>query len=146
MLKKFIVCLTFAVCASSMWAQDTSASTPPMRPGHRGMQSCLEQAGLDRSAIEKLRSIQQDARSQVQNVCANTSLTPQQKRQQVHEIHQQAHQKIEGIITPEEQKTLNACRQQHGDHHPGNFEGVGGGCGGPRGANTSPNAKQTSPQ
>lgn len=152
MLKKLVVCLTFAVCASLVWAQDTSGSTPPMRPGRPGMQPCLRQAGLDRSSIEKLRSIQQEARSQVQSVCSNVSLSPQERRQQVQDIHEQAHQKIEGIITPEQRKALAACRQQHGENHPGmgNFEGIGGGCGGPRagasGRGNPPTANQTLPQ
>ena len=80
--------------------------------------------------MEQLLSVHREAQSQIQTVCSNTSLTPQQKHQQVQQIHQQTHQKIEGLITPEQEKTLMACRQQRqGESHPGGQPGMGGGCG-----------------
>jgi Spy/CpxP family protein refolding chaperone len=84
--------------------------------------------------MEQLLSLHREAQSQIQTVCSDTSLTPQQKQKQVQEIHQQTHQKIEGLITPEQEKTLMACRQQRrGEHHPGGQLGMGGGCGWGRG-------------
>jgi hypothetical protein len=64
-------------------------------------------------------------------VCSNSSLTPQQKREQVTAIRQQGHQKMEGMVTPEQEKTLTACQQERGMGHPGSgtHEGMGGGCG-----------------
>ena len=136
MFRKSLLALLMLFCAASVFAQYAPPvnSNPnyPMRQGRRGGgPPCLQQAGLDRSAVEQLRSIQRDAHSQIEGVCSNSSLSPQQKRQQVQEIHQQAHQKIEGLITPEQQKALAACRQQHNGNHAGggNFEDVGGGCG-----------------
>jgi Spy/CpxP family protein refolding chaperone len=133
MFRKSLLASSLLFCAASVFAQYAPQNPNyPMRPGRRGGGApCLQQAGLDRSAVEQLRSIQHDARSQVEGVCSNSSLSPQQKRQQVQEIHQQAHQKIEGLITPEQQKALAACRQQHsGNRASGEiFEDVGGGCG-----------------
>ena len=107
--------------------------------------------------MEQFMSIQREMHSQVQSVCSNTSLSPEQKRQQVQEIRQQAHQKMEGLITPDQQKKLTACRQERGEQHPG----MGGGFGGPAGGGcgewqggkrpngtpgTTPPANQPSPQ
>jgi len=94
--------------------------------------SCLQQAGIDRSVVEQLHSIQRDMHTQVESVCSNTSLTPQQRNQQAHEIRQQAHQKIESLITPDQQKSLMACREEHmggGHMGAGGFGEAGGGCG-----------------
>jgi hypothetical protein len=76
--------------------------------------------------MEQHRSIEMDAHSQVASVCENSSLTPQQKQQQVKEIRQQAQQKLDALLTPEQQGTLHACQQQraangapNGGHRPG---------------------------
>jgi len=50
--------------------------------------------------MEEHRSIETDAHSQVASVCENSSLTPQQKQQQVREIRQQVQQKMDALITP----------------------------------------------
>jgi hypothetical protein len=69
--------------------------------------------------MEQRWATERDTRSQVEAVCANSSLTPQQKQQQAHEIRQQARQKMEGLITPEQEKTLTACQQERGMNHAG---------------------------
>jgi hypothetical protein len=114
-------------------AQNTPAGNNPSpnRPGAGGgMQPCLHEAGIERSAMEQLMSAQRDMHARVQEVCSNSSLSPQEKRQKVQEIRQQAHQKIESFLTPDQQKKLTACRQQHGESMPGILSGAGGGgCG-----------------
>jgi hypothetical protein len=91
----------------------------------------LQQAGVDQSVMEQLRTIQRDMHTQVEGVCSNTSLTPQQKNQQAHQIREQAHQKIAGLMTPDQQKSLMACREEHMGGHAGagGLGESGGGCG-----------------
>lgn len=131
MLRKLFIPCVLLVCAIGVVGQSTppADSTPsPAHPGNVG--PCFQKAGVDRSVMEQLFSIQRESHSQIQNVCSDTSLTPQQKHQQVRQIHQQTHQKIEGLITPEQEKALMACRQQQrGGNHPGRQLGMGGGCG-----------------
>jgi hypothetical protein len=80
--------------------------------------------------MEQVQAIGRDAHSQIQGVCSNTSLTPQQKRQQVREIRQQAKQKRESLITPDQEKALQACQQaRNGSHSNGMHQGMGDGCG-----------------
>ena len=135
MLKMLLPCLLL-LCSASVIGQNTppAVSSPngaarPVHPGNGG--GCFQKAGVDKSVREQLFSIQREAHSQIESVCSNTSLTPQQKHQQVEEIHQQTHQKIGGLITPEQDDELRACRQQHqgGANHPGGGLGMGGGCG-----------------
>lgn len=143
MPKKSCYGIAFALImlAISVSAQDTSPdnSTPPT-PHRGGMPPCLRQAGVSMSVLEQLRSIAQDARSQVQNVCSDASLTPQQRRQQLGEIHRQSHLKMEDLVTPEQRKAFIACRQRRGERTNVEwFERPGGGCGGtrPAAANSS---------
>ena len=161
MTKKLFCASAYLLGAAFLFAQSTPPSgsntpTPPARRG--GMPPCMQQAGIDRSVMEQFMSIQREMHSQVQGICSNTSLSPEQKHQQVQEIRQQARQKMDGLITPEQQKKLTACRQERGEQHPGmgGFGGpAGGGCGewqggkrpnGAPGTGTTPPASQPSPQ
>jgi hypothetical protein len=92
---------------------------------------CWQQAGIEKSVMEQRWVNERETHSQVEAVCSNTSLTAQQKNQQVREIRQQARQKMEGLITPDQEKTLMACQQERGMGHPGGASGRRweGGCG-----------------
>ena len=128
-----------------------SPSSGPQMAGRRGgAPPCLQKAGIDRSVMEQLHSIQTGSRSQIASVCENSSLTPQQKQEQVQQIRQQSKQKIDSLITPQQQEALHSCQQQMGMNHPG-MAGVTGtgpfgggpGCGerphpNPSGSSSSP--------
>jgi hypothetical protein len=126
-----IPCVTFLLllAASSLWTQ-TTPSNPPSgsnqqpRPGRQGGQEpCWQVAGIQKSAMEQIWAIERETHSQVETVCSNSSLTPQQKHEQVHQLRDQSRQKVEGLITPEQNKALESCRQQHGWEHQGSHEG-----------------------
>lgn len=125
-----VVILTFALSAAPLLAQNgTAPSTgnPPQStpPAPTRQEPCWRQAGITRPVMEQRHSIEMEVHSQVASVCENSSLTPQQKQQQVREIRQQAQQKMDALITPEQQGTLHACQPQRGSgapnggHHPG---------------------------
>lgn len=121
--------LTLLFSAEAMWAQNAPppGSNPPSSTSAQTRQEpCWRQAGITQSVMEQHRSIEMDAHSQVASVCENSSLTPQQKQQQVKEIRQQAQQKLDALLTPEQQGTLHSCQQQraangspNGGHRPG---------------------------
>ena len=100
----------------------TSKPTPRPR-----VKPCWEVAGVSKSAIEQRRTITQQARQEVEAVCANSSLSMQQKRQQIQQIHQRERQEIDAIITPAEREAIRACQEQRGHGGGGH---VGGGHGG----------------
>jgi hypothetical protein len=97
----------------------------------------MQRAGMEKSVMEQIHSIVRDAHSQVESVCSNSSLTPQQKQQQVREIRERALQKRDGLMTADQQKALLACQQARngnhagagGPHEGGPHQGLGGGCG-----------------
>ena len=141
MLKKLFCSPVFLLCAGLLLAQTAPSTNPPssqtrpMRGGGQG--ACMQQAGIEKSVMEQIHSIVRDAHSQVENVCSNSSLTPQQKQQQVREIRERAMQKRDGLMTADQQKALMACQQARNGNHAGGggahegglHEGLGGGCG-----------------
>jgi hypothetical protein len=121
-------------------AQNTPPANPSGQPrlGGRGGTPCWQQAGIDKSVMEQRWALEKDTRAQVDAVCSNSSLTPQQKQQQAREIRQQAKTKMEGLVTADQEKALTACQQQRGMNHNGMGGGSqqnggagheGGGCG-----------------
>jgi hypothetical protein len=109
----------------------TGPSTAPGTAKHPRLEPCWEVAGVSKSALQQRRVIAQQARQEVEAVCANSSLSIQQKRQQIQQIHQRERQEIDAIITPAQREAMRSCQEQrHGGQGGGH---VGGGHGGPCG-------------
>jgi Spy/CpxP family protein refolding chaperone len=132
--KQVPIAVLLLLSASGLFAQNTPQpnDNPPAqrpRPTRRGNgQPCWQQAGIEKSVMEQRWNMERETREQVSAACSNSSLTPQQKNQQAREIHRTSREKIEGLVTPSQEKALTACQAERGMHHPGN-EGGGGGCG-----------------
>ncbi len=122
----------WSVVALAQSGAAPSAAPPP----HAHQEPCWRQAGIDRSIMEQRHAIEDDAHSQVQAVCESTSLTPQQKRKQVREIHEQAREKSDALITADQLRALHSCQQER--HHPEEGHHGGGPCGNE--AQTQPSA------
>lgn len=142
------VAVVISFSAVALWAQSAppsgnAPSTPP--PGRQ--EPCWKQAGITRSVMEQHQQIEHDAHSQIASVCEDSSLNPQQKREQMKQIRQQAEEKTNALIPPEQLTALHACQQQRhqgmGAHHAG-----AGPCGnltgrqGPQNGNESGNPQQ----
>ncbi len=160
MVRKLFCRAVLLLCAGTMLAQSTPpptnppSQTVPVRRGGQG--NCRQQAGIEASVAEQIHSIAHEAHSQIEDVCSNTSLTPQQKQQQAREIREKAMQKRGGLLTADQQKALTACQQARSGNHPsgaGLHEGMGGGCGemphhgrGQASGTGAPPSNQPSPQ
>jgi len=112
------------------------SGTKPAATGTQHQPPCWEQAGISKAAMQQRRQIQQETQSQVQAVCADSSLTPQQKAAKIREIHQQAHQQSEALITPAQTEAMKACQQERAANaphppvpHPGTPHPGAGPCG-----------------
>jgi len=140
-MKKLFCPVILLLSAGPLLAQSAPPPTNPpsqTRPARRGGQEpCWQQAGVEKSVMEQVWTIGRDARSQVEAVCSNSSLTPQQRNQQTREIREKAMQKRDGLMTADQSKALTACQQTRGGNHPGGggmheggmHEGAAGGCG-----------------
>ena len=93
---------------------------------------CWQVAGVSRAALQQRRSIEQQGHAEIQSVCANSSLSLQQKRQQIRQIHERQRQEIDGLISISQQEAMKSCQEsRHGGGHGGGH--IGGGHGGPCG-------------
>jgi len=98
-------------------------ATTPTRPGTR--KPCWEQVGVSKSAIEQRRQIAESTRSQVESVCNDSSLTPQQKQQQIRQIREQAHAQMNALVSPQQEQELRSCRAQRGEAISAPHHGLG---------------------
>jgi hypothetical protein len=110
----------------------TRPSTGPGTTKRPQVEPCWEVAGVSKAAIQQRRMTTQQARQQVEAVCANSSLSMQQKRQQIQQIHQRERQEIDALITPAQQEAMRSCQEGRSGGHSGGGH-VGGGHGGPCG-------------
>jgi hypothetical protein len=79
--------------------------------------------------MQQRQALARQARQEIESVCANGSLTMQQKRERIREIRERERQQAEALVTPQQQEALRACQQERGGGHGG-----GGHLGGGRGA------------
>jgi TolA-binding protein len=136
LLAGIILSAALAENATAQVPVRTGPSTAPGTTTHPRLEPCWEVAGVSKSAMQQRRAIAQQARQQVEAVCANSSLSMQQKRQQIQQIHQQERQQIDAVITPAQQEAQRSCQEQRNVGHSGGH--VGGGHGGPCGEMSVP--------
>jgi hypothetical protein len=70
-------------------------------------------------------------------ICENTSLSAQQKREQIRDGFQQTEQQVHGLLTPQQQDAIKQCRQER----RGNRKGMRGGMRGMRRGGGDPCAR-----
>lgn len=155
-LHKRVLAATFTAACALVFAPPARsyAQTIPARqtvPGHTAntkQEPCWQVAGISKSSMEQRKSILQNERSQVQSVCGNSSLTAQQRSEQIHQIHQQAKQQIDGLISASQLQSLHSCQASRATSHPSASHNAGGPCGELPGAShsTSPGAAGSKPE
>lgn len=104
----------------------TTGSVPTT--GHPRQEPCWQVAGISKATMQQRRLVTEHARQQVEEVCANASLSLAQKREEIRQIHERERQELEGLITPVQQETLRACQQERGHvgaPHPSRAHGEG---------------------
>lgn len=129
--------LGFSLAATLLLTYPLAAQTasPPISPRpttpRTARQSpCWQQAGVSRSAIEQRRQIEENIHGQVESVCSDSSLTPQQKQEKIRQLHQEAQQQVQGLVSPQQEQALRSCREKRGEvPRGGGIHGGGGPCG-----------------
>lgn len=94
------------------WGQGPSPARPGNTATHK--QPCWQQAGVNHSALEQRRQVAETARSQIESVCSNSSLTAQQKQAQIRQIREQAHARMNSLVSSSQMQEIKSCRQQRG--------------------------------
>lgn len=65
----------------------------------------------------KLQPLFDDQHKQVQSIMQDSSLTPDQKRAKVEDIHKTTHQQVMTVLTPEQQNQMKEMRGKHMHKH-----------------------------
>jgi hypothetical protein len=121
-----------AMAAASVMAQQSKPA-----PSESGTTSgryipCWKQIGISPAAMQQRRAIMEAARAKVQELCKNDSLTPQQRKEQLHQIHQEAMQQADGVIPAAQMAALKKCEQeQHASSGRTHTAPMAGPCGEP---------------
>jgi hypothetical protein len=135
-----------------------TAQVPTMHPPVVGRRTsptprqepCWQQVGISKGAIQQRRSIEQNTRAEIQSVCSNSSLTPQQRREQIRSIRERSRQQMEALVSPQQREALKACQQSRGKGHGvgvgGGMHGGGGHGEGPCGELNEPKEQGTEPE
>src|SRR5260221_3161691 len=153
--KSALTALLAGIILSAALAENAAAQAPirarpstipgTVRPPR--LEPSWEVAGLSKSPIRERRPIAQQTRQQVEAVCANSSLSARQRRQEIHRIHQQEQQQIEAIITPAQQAAMRSCQEsRNGGHGGGRSRGGHGGTRGEKPAPHKPPPPRSNPQ
>ena len=132
-------------------AGPSSAQTNSQRAQHPThvrvhQEPCWQQVGISKDVIDQRKAVELDTHSQVQAVCADSSLNDQQKKEKIHEIHQESKQKLAGLMTEQQQQDLQSCQKERAANHPapgGTQPGMQHGGGGPCGNLASSGANNT---
>ena len=139
----------FVVVVLAAPVEPASAQSMPVHvqqplPGHPGpvvrapqphQPPCWQEAGISKSAMEQSGAIKRRTRAEVEAVCAESSLSPQQRQQKIRQIHEQAKQEMDALVTPQQMEALKSCQmsRNHGGAHPGVPHPSAGGGHGPCG-------------
>lgn len=123
-LSETIVFAILAIHATAQVPIRTGPGTTPL-PRATKKEPCWQVAGVSKAAMQERRALTRQTRQEVEAVCANSTLSLQQKRLQIQQIHQRERQQLDSIITPAQREAMRSCQASRGGGGH-----VGGGRGG----------------
>jgi len=121
-----MACSGSIVVAQDCGAKGQMADKAPSVDDH--LQELKKQLNLTDDQTTKLKPILTSQMQDMQALRSDTSLTPQQKRAKMMEIHQKYSPQVNAILTPEQQAKWKSMRREMMEKHKGGGDmGNGGG-------------------
>ena len=118
-----VVLFGIALASASVMGQQSKSApsgttAPSGTPAPRHI-ACWKQIGISPAVMQQRKAIMEGAKSKIQGICGDDSLTAQQKKEQIHQIHQEAVQQAEGLIPAAQMEALKKCQASYstGSHH-----------------------------
>ena len=117
----FAVLLIMCLAPALLWAQDQEqpsappadqSSTPPQARQRGAEPPCFKQAGVSDDTWKQIMGIHKTTHQQVVSICENSSLSTQQKRDQIRQAREQTEQQVQGLLTPQQQNAVKQCRKE----------------------------------
>lgn len=122
---------SLSLCSQSATKTTPTIPTPQIHPGvgaankavHTAtaqphQPSCWQLAGISKATMDERNRIGQASKAQIEAVCANPSLSSQQRSQEIRQISQQRQRELEGTITPLQAQELKSCNQERAAARP----------------------------
>jgi|SRR5215472_1147490 len=118
-----ILLITLLLAAGLTFAQtsqEKQAPTPEKRSGmhdqgeslDQHLQTLSEKLNLSDEQKAKIKPILQDQMQQMKAVRADSSLSKDEKQAKIKSIHDSSHDRINAVLTPEQQAKLKQMKQQ----------------------------------
>jgi Spy/CpxP family protein refolding chaperone len=104
--------LTRAQEASQAPAQGQEHAAPAQKP--------MDRPNLNLTDDQKaqIKKIHEEAKSQVDAINNDSSLSADQKQAKIREVRKDSHKQVEAMLTPEQRKTMKEWRHEHrGEKH-----------------------------
>ena len=109
---------TLAVsCAGFAAAQSAAGSTNAAPSTTTQSQNGKNSLGLSADQKTQIKQIRQNEKQQIQAVKADNSLSKDQKKAKLKDLHQSSTSQINGLLTPEQQQKFAQRRANHRKHH-----------------------------
>ncbi len=100
---------------NSTASQQAGSSTPrPKVPRPQNEQGCWRKAGIPDAVMQKRKDIQANAKPQIDAIYKNSSLTKQQKREQVRKVHLATQEQVLTLLNQQQQDALAKCQRARG--------------------------------
>jgi Spy/CpxP family protein refolding chaperone len=124
--------LVFLACSVTTRAQDagtqeSKAQAQTENGTHHGQRAghlewLSKELNLTDDQKAKVKPILDEQTKQMRAMQEDSSLTQDQKREKMKQLHQTTHSQINEILTPEQQKKFAALKEQQKEHHEGSKE------------------------
>ena len=119
--------LAFAVLVPGLALAQPVQAPPTVGAAKSGEAACFQKAGVSDSVWQQVQAILQSTHQQVAAICQNTSLTPDQQRQQIKQAHALAKRQIDALLTPQQLAGIKSCRAERRAENTGGAKAGGGG-------------------
>lgn len=118
--------MVLPLAASAQQTQDSDQSQTQAQPeqghqrgawarraGHRrGMQMLAKKLNLTDDQKQQFQKIRQETMQQAKTIRSDNSLSDEQKRDQLRQLHKQAHQNMFAVLSPEQKEQLKQLREE----------------------------------
>jgi Spy/CpxP family protein refolding chaperone len=121
--------LAFLVLMPSVVLAQPVQAPPTVGAARSGESACFQKAGVPDSVWQQVHAIRQNTSQQVVAICQNASLTPDQRRQQIKQVHALAKRQIDALLTPQQLAGIKSCREEHRAERTAGGKSGGGGRG-----------------
>lgn len=121
-MKKILFIAIAAIAFTTATQAQDSASAKEMRMKkdqiskmHRG--DAMNDLNLTPDQQEKMKKMREDSRVKMEGIRNNTSLSDDQKGEQMKALHQEQRKNMEAILTDEQKTKMKEARKQEMMHH-----------------------------